>query len=132
MSSIDNLKAAVGKKGGLAQANRFLTIFTPPTQALVNLNPLDLVGRFANDTFNIKNLISDPRDIAFLCESTQLPGRNINTLDFQAEKETLKALKTFVLFTFPDAASINTVSLPVADNITGDCLPYLSANTIPT
>ena len=29
-------------------------------------------------------------------------------------------------------ASINTVSFPVEDNITGDCLPNLSANTIPT
>ena len=96
MSSIDNLKSIIGKRQGLAQANRFLTIFTPPTQALINLNPLDIVGRFANDTFNIKSLVSDPRDIAFLCESTQLPGRNINTLDFQAERETLKIPNGFI------------------------------------
>ena len=90
MSSIDNLKAIVGKRQGLAKTNRFLTIFTPPTQALVNMNPLDIVGRFANGTFNARSLISDPRDIAFLCEGTQMPGRNLNTLDFAAEKETLK------------------------------------------
>jgi len=90
MSSIDNLKAIVGKRQGLAKTNRFLTIFTPPTQALVNMNPLDIVGRFANGTFNARSLVSDPRDIAFLCESTQIPGRSLNTLDYSAERETIK------------------------------------------
>ena len=94
--SIDNLKSIIGKRGGLAQANRFLTIFTPPSQSLLNLNPLDIVGRLANDTFNAKSLISDPRDIAFLCESTQIPGRSLNTLDFQAERETLKMPNGFI------------------------------------
>ena len=88
--SIDNLKAIIGKRQGLAKTNRFLTIFTPPTQALLNLDPMDIVGRFANGTFNARSLISDPRDIAFLCEATSIPGRSINTLDFQAEKETIK------------------------------------------
>ena len=37
-----------------------------------------------------------------------------------------------MLLDSPAAASTNTVSLPVDDNITGDCLPNLSANTIPT
>ena len=49
-----------------------------------------------------------------------------------AEKDILKALNTLVLLDSPVAASTNTVSLPVDDNITGDCLPNLSANTIPT
>lgn len=96
MSSIDSLKSIIGKRQGLAKANRFLVIFTPPSQSLLNLNPLDIVGRLANDTFNAKSLISDPRDIAFLCESTQMPGRNINTLDYQAEKETIKMPNGFI------------------------------------
>tara|TARA_Y100000385_G_scaffold290363_1_gene363183 strand:- start:1794 stop:2495 length:702 start_codon:yes stop_codon:yes gene_type:complete len=102
--SIDNFKATISKRQGLAKTNRFLTIFTPPTQALVNLNPLDVVGRVANGTFNAKSLISDPRDIAFLTESAQLPGRSLNTLDFAAEKETIKMPNGFidddVTFTF--------------------------------
>ena len=32
----------------------------------------------------------------------------------------------------PVFGSINTVSVPELDNITGDCLPNLSAKTIPT
>jgi len=94
--SIDDFKATVTKRQGLAKTNRFLTIFTPPTQALVNLNPLDVVGRLANNTFNARSLISDPRDIAFLTESVQLPGRSLNTLDFAAEKETLKIPNGFI------------------------------------
>ena len=102
--SIDNFKATISKRQGLAKTNRFLTIFTPPTAALVNLNPLDVVGRIANGTFNAKSLISDPRDIAFLTESSQMPGRSLNTLDFAAEKETIKMPNGFidddVTFTF--------------------------------
>ncbi len=94
--SIDDFKATVTKRQGLAKTNRFLTIFTPPTQALLNLNPLDVIGRVANSTFNARSLISDPRDIAFLTESAQLPGRNLNTLDFSAEKETLKIPNGFI------------------------------------
>ena len=96
--SVDNLKSIVGKRGGLAKTNRFLTIFTPPTQSLLNLNPLDIVGRLISDggSFNAKSLIADPRDIAFLCESTSIPGRSLNTLDFQAERETLKIPNGFI------------------------------------
>lgn len=96
--SVDNLKSIVGKRGGLAKTNRFLTIFTPPTQSLLNLNPMDIVGRLISDggSFNAKSLIADPRDIAFLCESTSIPGRSLNTLDFQAERETLKIPNGFI------------------------------------
>ena len=36
--NIDDLKSTVAKKGGLAPANRFNVIFTPPSQSLLNLN----------------------------------------------------------------------------------------------
>ena len=71
-------------------------MFTPPTQSLLNLNPMDIVGRFANGTFNAKSLISDPRDIAFLTESAQIPGRSLNTLDFSADRETKKLPNGFI------------------------------------
>jgi hypothetical protein len=96
-NTIDTFKATIGKRYGLAKANRFLVIFTPPSQSLVNLSILDIIGRYASGTdVNAKSFVSDPRDIAFLCESTQLPGRNINTLDYQAEKETLKIPNGFI------------------------------------
>jgi hypothetical protein len=96
-NTIDTFKATIGKRYGLAKANRFLVIFTPPSQSLINLNPLDIIGRLASGTeVDKKSFVSDPRDIAFLVESTQLPGRNINTLDYQAEKETIKIPNGFI------------------------------------
>lgn len=85
--SIDNLKSLVAKKGGLAKANRFNVIFTPPTQSLLNLNPEVLVGSLASGTFSARNLINDPRDISLLCQSAQIPGRQITTIDYQAHKQ---------------------------------------------
>ena len=36
------------------------------------------------------NLIPDPRDISILCESVNLPGRQITTIDYQAERQSIK------------------------------------------
>ena len=91
MSNIDALKSTIAKKGGLAKANRFNVIFTPPTQALLNINPEVLVGSLAGgDTPSVKNLISDPRDISLLCEQATLPARSISTLDFMGDKQSNK------------------------------------------
>jgi hypothetical protein len=85
--SIDNLKSLVAKKGGLAKSNRFNIIFTPPKQSLLNLNPEVLVGSLVSGNFSVKNLINDPRDISLLCQSATLPGRQITTIDYIAEKQ---------------------------------------------
>jgi len=37
MATIEDLKATISKKGGLARSNRFNVIFTPPKQSLLNL-----------------------------------------------------------------------------------------------
>ena len=92
MNSIDNLKATLSKKGGVAFANRFQVFFTPPTATLSALASKDvgsLLGSLVSGG-SIKNLIPDPRDISILCESVTLPGRNINTLDYQADKQAIK------------------------------------------
>ena len=89
--NIDALKSTIGKKGGLAKANRFNVIFTPPTQSLLNLNPEVLVGSLlSGNTPSVKNLISDPRDISLLCEQVTLPSRSMSTLDYMADKQSNK------------------------------------------
>lgn len=89
--NIDTLKSTIGKKGGLAKANRFNVIFTPPTQSLLNLNPEVLVGSLlSGNTPSVKNLISDPRDISLLCEQVTLPSRSMSTLDYMADKQSNK------------------------------------------
>tara|TARA_Y100000385_G_C13093934_1_gene640190 strand:- start:1252 stop:1896 length:645 start_codon:yes stop_codon:yes gene_type:complete len=89
-NTIEDLKATISKKGGLARANRFNVIFTPPTQSLLNLNPQTIISSAISGNFSARNLINDPRDINVLCDSVVLPGRQIATLDYQAEKQTIK------------------------------------------
>jgi hypothetical protein len=97
MNSIDNLKATISKKGGVAMQNRFQVFFTPPTanslKSLLNSDPKVLVGDIAKNAISggsIKNMIPDPRDISILCESVNLPGRQITTIDYTAEKQAIK------------------------------------------
>ena len=97
MNSIDNLKATISKKGGVAMQNRFQILFTPPTansvKSLLNSDPKMLVGELAKNAISggsIKNMIPDPRDISILCESVQLPGRQITTIDYTADRQPIK------------------------------------------
>ncbi len=94
--SIDNLKSIISKKGGLAKTNRFLVIFTPPTQPLLNLSLNSVVGKLTKGDNPLKNLVNNPRDIAFLCESVSLPGRQIATTDYTAQKQTVKIPNGFI------------------------------------
>jgi hypothetical protein len=90
MATIEDLKATISKKGGLARANRFRVIFTPPTQSLLNLNPQTIISSVISGNFSAKNLINDPRDIDILCDSVSIPGRQISTIDYIAEKQSVK------------------------------------------
>lgn len=97
MNSIDNLKATIAKKGGVAMQNRFQVFFTPPTapsvRSLINQDIGSLVGDIAKNAVtggSIKNIAPDPRDISILCEAVSLPGRQITTIDYTAERQAIK------------------------------------------
>jgi len=97
MNSIDNLKAVISKKGGVAMQNRFQVFFTPPTansvRSLLNQDVGSLIGDLAKNAISggsPKNLIPDPRDISILCEAVSLPGRQITTIDYTAERQAIK------------------------------------------
>lgn len=97
MNSIDNLKSTISKKGGVAFANRFQVFFQPPggvtLKNLINSDPKALVGALAKNAISggkPANIIPDPRDISILCESVNLPGRQISTIDYQAERQSIK------------------------------------------
>lgn len=96
MSSIENLKSLISKKGGLAPANRFNVIFTPPSQSILNLDVGGIIGSIISGNFESDNLINDPRDISILCQSVTLPGRNISTFDHQDYKQSNKFPYTFI------------------------------------
>tara|TARA_B100001093_G_scaffold31078_2_gene26877 strand:+ start:3075 stop:3710 length:636 start_codon:yes stop_codon:yes gene_type:complete len=94
--SIDTLKSVIGKKGGLAPANRFNVIFAPPAVSLLNLNPENIVGSIVSGGFSIANLINDPRDISILCTKATLPGRTVSTFDHQDAVQQNKYPQTFI------------------------------------
>lgn len=73
-SKIDDFKSTIGKRGGLAASNRFSVTIVPPTASLLNLGGL----------FGEGPVVNDPRDISILCDSCSLPGRLIQTGDYDA------------------------------------------------
>ena len=73
-SKIDDFKSTIGKRGGLASSNRFSVTIVPPTASLLNLGGL----------FGEGPVVNDPRDISILCDSCSLPGRLIQTGDYDA------------------------------------------------
>jgi len=90
MSDIDKLKSLVSKKGGLAKANRFNVMFTPPKASLLNGNLQGIISSAISGNFSAKNLVNDPRDISLLCDSVTIPGKQISTLDVQTVKQLVK------------------------------------------
>jgi len=73
-SKIDDFKSTIGKRRGLAASNRFSVTILPPTETLLNLGGL----------FGQGPIVNDPRDISILCDSCFLPGRLIQTGEYDA------------------------------------------------
>lgn len=87
-STVDNLKASIGKHGGISQPNRFAVSFTPPTGSLLNLDVQGLLTSALTGNFSVNDLFNDPRDINILCENVQLPGRVFTTIEYDAYSRT--------------------------------------------
>lgn len=79
---IDDLKAIIGKRAGLARQNRFVVVMNSPASSLINKDFQGLVGQALSGQIGLNDFINDPRDVALLCQSTQLPGRQFNTLEY--------------------------------------------------
>jgi hypothetical protein len=107
---IDTLKSTLGKRGGLARANRFaIYVHHPRGNSLINT---DLGGLISNVTGSLMSggsvdpmsFINDPRDMFLLCESVQLPGKRIATMEsfstHKAKKKPYSYLVDEVTFTF--------------------------------
>lgn len=89
-STIDAFKATIGKRQGLARANRFAIFMSPPSSSLLNLDIESIGASLVSGSFDPRSLVNDPRDIALLCESCQIPGRQITTLDYSLIRQQLK------------------------------------------
>lgn len=82
-TTIDNFKSVIGRRSGLAPANRFVVFMSPPSQTLLNLDLQNVAANLLSGNFGPSQFVNDPRDIGILCESCSLPGRQIQTLDKQ-------------------------------------------------
>jgi hypothetical protein len=71
-STIDAFKATIGKRQGLARANRFAIFMSPPSSSLLNLDIESIGASLISGSFDPRSLVNDPRDIALLCESCQI------------------------------------------------------------
>ena len=94
--NIEDLKATIGKKGGLAPSNRFNVIFAPPAVSWLNLNVENIIGSVISGNFNAGNLLNDPRDISILCKSVTLPGRTLSTFEHDHDRQQNKYPYTFI------------------------------------
>lgn len=96
-AGIDNLKASISRRGGMAKANRFAVYISHPTKkvSLLNTDLSSLLGNAASRLIqgqspNLGSFFEDPRDVFLFCESATMPGRQVATNDFYTG---IKAIK---------------------------------------
>lgn len=75
-STIDDIKATISRRGGLAVGNRYQVIVLPPPEAF--------------------GATMDIRDLSILCESASLPGRQIETGDHSYYRQSVKYANGYV------------------------------------
>jgi hypothetical protein len=108
---IDTLKSTIGARGGVARSNRFAIYITHPKMGagLLNTDIGSLVSNVAGSLLSGGSIdpmafINDPRDMFLLCESVQIPGKRIATMEkfttHKAIKKPYSYLVDEVTFTF--------------------------------
>jgi hypothetical protein len=90
---IETLKSTIGRRTGLAKANRFAVYIPLP---LISLSPASILGNIVSGNTNPLQVFNDPRDISLLCESVTLPGRTIATTDYQTSPKVKKQAYGFI------------------------------------
>tara|TARA_B100000959_G_scaffold140955_2_gene148067 strand:+ start:1614 stop:2297 length:684 start_codon:yes stop_codon:yes gene_type:complete len=82
-TNIDTMKSMITKKGGMARANRFAIYMTHPSttmDSLLNFNKENLITNLFTGG-SMGGFFNDPRDMFLLCESVQIPGKRIMTME---------------------------------------------------
>lgn len=103
-SSVDDFKSVFVKRGGPAMQNRFGLFMTTPGQGLLNPDIQGGIASAITGDITPGQFLNDPRDMAILCESCQLPGRQILTADIDEGRQFIKVPNGYanedVTFTF--------------------------------
>ena len=88
--TIDQFKATIGRRGGTSVGSRYSVTMSPPTHTLLDLDINNMVSAALSGNFNWRQLVNDPRDINILCESCSLPGRAVQTGDYDAHNRAVR------------------------------------------
>ena len=96
-AGIDALKSTIGRRGGLAKANRFALYISHPGKkpSLINTDLEGIVTGAARSlisggSLSLQSFIEDPRDMYLLCESVTIPGRQIVTQEHYTDMKAIK------------------------------------------
>jgi hypothetical protein len=84
---IETLKGTIGRRTGVAKANKFAVYIPLP---LISLNPASILGNIVSGNTNPLQVLNDPRDISLLCETATIPGRTISTTDYMTSPKVKK------------------------------------------
>lgn len=84
---IDNLKSLLGRRTGLAKANRYAVFIPLP---LISLSTGNILGNLISGNRSLGQVVNSPRDISLLCETVSIPGRNIATTDYATSPKSVK------------------------------------------
>ena len=96
-AGIDALKSTIGRRGGLAKANRFALYISHPGKkpSIFNTDVEGILGNAARTlisggSLSLSSFIEDPRDMYLLCESVTIPGRQIATQEHYTDMKAVK------------------------------------------
>ena len=104
-ADVDTLKSTITRRGGVARANRFAIYVSHPGNSglggLINTDFASLAGNAARSlisggSFSLKSFINDPRDMFLLCESVNIPGRQITTQEHYTSVRGIKKPNAFI------------------------------------
>lgn len=70
--NVGDFKAKLTEFGGLAKANKFMVLITPP----------QWTGNVSDGLYVTQG---DEANLRFLCDTTNLPGKNLNTIDYMPQ-----------------------------------------------
>lgn len=92
-ANIEQFKAVLSRRNGLAQQNYFSVFMSLP---LLSIDPANILEGGLSGQTNASQMLNDPRDVGFLCESCNIPGRTISTQDYQTVRQPIKMPYSFM------------------------------------
>lgn len=103
-NTVDDFVSTINKHSGVARSNKFAVTIIPPTNTLFNLDLENIASQAIRGDLGLNDLVNDPRDISILCESCQMPGRGVQTIEDSPLKNQIKTPTGYIFedvtFTF--------------------------------